>query len=596
MRCPPRLLTTACIVLCAFSPSAFPQAGASSGAKSESAKSPSASSQKPDVAPPAEVSQRDVQPSFKVRVNLVQVRVVVRDSQGKVVSGLKRDDFQLYDNRKPQAISLFNEETRESSALKNVAAAPAAVSGDSLAVGAPVLNVPRRFVAMVFDDVHMSMQDASFVRASATRFYSALAPSDRVALFTTSGQFTQDFSSDKDVFDKGLLRILPRPLSGRRNGSCPQISYYQADLIANRRDSVAIAVATEDTIQCGFGGDRRQAAAAASMAQSVAFAELAAGDAESEIVYRNIETALRRLSGMPGQRVMVFDSPGFIPGTMWSEISNAIDRANHASIIINTIDARGLYTPDFGDIADPPRDAPNTAGPKTMYRAAAQNAQEEVLADFASGTGGAFFHNRNDIDQGMRQAAASPEVSYILGFSPQNLKIDGAFHTLKVTLAGKQKYSIQARRGYYAPRTVKDPAELARQEIQEAVFSQEEIHDLPVDLQTQFFKTDASAAKLSVLSRFDVKSIPFRKADGRNNDIVTIATALFDENGNLVTGNEKIVEMKLLDSTYTRLSRNGFTVKSSFDVKPGTYMVRMVVRDSEGAEMAARNGAVVIPY
>jgi hypothetical protein len=53
--------------------------------------------------------------------------------------------------------------------------------------------------------------------------------------------------------------------------------------------------------------------------------------------------------------------------------------------------------------------------------------------------------------------------------------------------------------------------------------------------------------------------------------------------------------MKLLDTTYNRLSRSGLTLKSSYDVKPGTYMVRLVVRDGEGAQMAARNGAVVIP-
>jgi len=52
----------------------------------------------------------------------------------------------------------------------------------------------------------------------------------------------------------------------------------------------------------------------------------------------------------------------------------------------------------------------------------------------------------------------------------------------------------------------------------------------------------------------------------------------------------------LLDATVEKLSRSGLTVKSSFDVKPGRYMVRQVVRDSEGAQMAALNGTIVIPY
>jgi hypothetical protein len=92
-----------------------------------------------------------------------------------------------------------------------------------------------------------------------------------------------------------------------------------------------------------------------------------------------------------------------------------------------------------------------------------------------------------------------------------------------------------------------------------------------------------------------VRGIRFRKAEGRNLDSLTIATAIFDENGNFVTGGEKLLTMKLLDTTYDRMSKSGFTVKSSFDVKPGTYLVRQVVRDAEGAQMAARNGAIVIP-
>jgi len=167
---------------------------------------------------------------------------------------------------------------------------------------------------------------------------------------------------------------------------------------------------------------------------------------------------------------------------------------------------------------------------------------------------------------------------------------------LKVALTSKEKFDIQARHGYFAPKTLSDPAESAKLELQEALFSQEEIRDLPVELQTQFFKKDEAQARLAVLAHFDVRSIHFQKVQGRNNDQLTIISGIFDENGNFVTGLSKIVEMKLLDTTYTRLSRSGFTVKTSFDVKPGTYLVRLVVRDAVGAQMAARNGAVVIPY
>ncbi len=545
-----------------------------------------------------EVSSHDTPTTFKVRVNLVLVRAVVRDAQGKVVPNLKKEDFQLYDNRKLQNISSFSIETpekRTASAMASTTAADSSSSAD-VADGKAVV-LPQRFASMVFDDVHLSMADAVFVRDSATRFFGALAASDRVSLSTTSGQLTQEFTDDHEKLSKALLGILPHPLTGQGLHDCPEVSYYQADLIVNKSDVQALGVATDDALQCAFSGDTRMIAAAQSLAQAAANRMVAQGDNETQYAYRHLEDVVRRLASMPGQRILVLVSPGFISSTLQSEASEMVDRATRSNIVINTIDARGLYAPDVGgDIADPPHDSYRAAGYKTSYRVAAQLAQQDVLAQLADGTGGNFYHNRNDVDEAMREAGAAPAISYLLGFSPQNLKIDGRFHTLKVTLTSKEKYSVQARHGYFAPKTVADPAEATKQEMQEALFSQEEIRDLPVELQTQFFKKDEAQARLAVLSHFDVKSIHFQKVRGRNNDQLTILTGIFDENGNFVTGLSKIVDMKLLDTTYTRLSRSGFTVKTSFDVKPGTYLVRLVVRDAVGAQMAARNGAVVIPY
>jgi VWFA-related protein len=561
------------------------------------AQSPSSTNPDSNASSGGEVSSRDTAPTFKVRVNLVLVRVVVRDSQGNIITNLKKEDFQLQDNRKPQTISTFSVETPESHAI--VPTVPALDAPAPSEAAPPVVAaLPQRFVALVFDDTDMSMQDVVSVRAASSRLFDSLAPSDRVGMYTTSGQLTQEFTSDHDKLKESLLGIVPRPLATIPGShDCPDISYYEADQIVNYHDSQALSIATADTIQCAFNGDTTQQAAASSMAQSQAERVASTGDQQTDYVYRHLEDTMRRLAAMPGQRVMVLVSPGFIVTTNTREGRDLIDRANRSNIVINTIDARGLYTPDLlGDISNPAADSGSTAGYKTSYRLQAQFAQSDILGQLADGTGGTFFQNRNDIDQGLRRAVAAPPLSYLLGFSPQNLKVDGRYHTLKVTLASKQKFTVQSRHGYYAPRTVKDPAEAAKQEIQEAIFSQEEIHDVPVELQTQFFKTDQTQAKLAVLTHVDVKGIHFRKAEGRSNDDLTFATAIFDENGNFVTGGEKIVQMHLLDPTLNRLNHSGFTVKSSFDIKPGTYLVRMVVRDAEGEQMAARNGAVVIPY
>ncbi|MGB9468727.1 MAG: VWA domain-containing protein [Candidatus Acidiferrum sp.] len=554
--------------------------------------------QQPKTAEPkAELSSKDTSTTFKLRVNLVQVKVIVRDSKGELVRDLKREDFQVFDQGKLQAISTFDVETVETRRKRMEEAAKTQQGAEEQTEGEVAL--PERFVALVFDDIHLQMQDAMFARNSAKKLIENMTPSDRIGIFGTSEQLKLEYTSDKAALIKTLDQVLPRPKMGKINSvtNCPDVTHYMADQAINKSDPTVLPVVASETLQCMFQGNPQMMQQAQTIAQSALQEALVAGDEDNEYTYRALEDVIRRLGGMPGERVMVLASPGFLLSMQFLDEMGIIDRANHASIVINTVDARGLYTPDIlDDISQINTDTPQTASMKTQFRTQEQFDDAFVLGDFANGTGGTFFQNSNDLATGLSRAGAAPEVSYVLGFSPQNQKMDGKYHTIKVTLTDKRKYNIQARRGYYAPRKVNDPNEQAKAEIQEAVFSQDEIQELPLDFQTQYFKTGDAGAHLSVVSRIDVKGIHFRKADGRNFDDLTVATVIFDENGNFVTGGEKILEMRLLDKTFDRLAHTGLVMKSSFELKPGKYMVRQVVRDSEGAQMAAKNGAVVIPY
>src|SRR6202158_3373578 len=136
----------------------------------------------------SEVSTRDTPPTFRVRVNLVLVRVVVRDSSGKVVSSLKKEDFQLSDNRKPQVISTFSTETPESHKVAPTTPPPAPdPDANASADPAAIAALPQRFVAVVFDDTDMLIEDALWVRTAATKLFASLAPTDRVGIYSTSG-------------------------------------------------------------------------------------------------------------------------------------------------------------------------------------------------------------------------------------------------------------------------------------------------------------------------------------------------------------------------------------------------------------------------
>jgi hypothetical protein len=270
-----------------------------------------------------------------------------------------------------------------------------------------------------------------------------------------------------------------------------------------------------------------------------------------------------------------------------------IDRATKENVVINTIDARGLWVSSAYDASTPATTA-SVSPLKVQSMMREENTHFAPLADLADGTGGVYFHDRNDIDQGLLHAAAEPEVSYVLGFTPQNLKLDGKYHTLKVTLTGKQKWKLQARHGYFAPHSEANPEAAAKEEIQQAVFSQDELRELPIECQAQFFK-GADGVHLSVVTHVGTGELRFRKVDERNQDTLTITTAVFDENGKMLAGLQRVLDLRLKDVTLDRVNKTGLNVKLSFDLQPGTFLVRTVVRDSEGAQMGAANRGVEIP-
>jgi VWFA-related protein len=577
-----------------------------SGSTPQSSSSASAA-QSPAAPETPELNTHESSVPFQVRVNLVPIRVVIHDAKGHAVVGLRKDDFKVLEDGKPQVISTFSIETPDTLSQHAVRAEPG--PGESGAAG-PVesgagFEVPARFVALVFDDVHLRQEDLVRSRMAANHYIdSSLQSTDRAAVFTISTQSQLDFTDDRAKLRETLLRVQPRPVAGvgdlrdpSARADCPSMDYYEADLIDNGNDQRAFNLATQDALACAFNGDRHFLAQAQTLATTTARQIDTAGDVQVEYALRRLREIVQRISTLPGQRSIVLVSPGFIYPTREYEVSEIIDRANRSNVFINTLDARGLYTSDpLGDISKPFKGSPDLVGQRAQYQLSGQESQSGVLLDLAYGTGGFAFYNNNDLDTGFHVVAAAPEVSYSLGFTPQNLKFDGRFHPLKVTLLTKGSFTIQARRGFFAPKHSVTAAEAAKQDIEEAVYSLEEEKGIPIALHTQFYKTDPSNAKITVLTHVDIVHMQFEKAGGRNENDLTVVAVLFDRDGNFVTGSEETVEMRLRDTTLEKLNHSGVTVRMSFDVKPGAYLVRLVVRDSKEAMLSAQNGVVEIPY
>ena len=539
--------------------------------------------------------------TFRTKVNLVLVPVVVRDKEGHAVGNLKKEDFTLFDKGKPQVISTFTMETLAGQMAEPPKPAPEPVAG-ALDAPAPVnpADMPKRFVAYFFDDIHLSMTDLVQVRLAAQKhIQESLVPTDRAAVYTSSGRTTQDFTDDRVKLDAALMKLSPQPIARATGFNCPDITYFEADLIVNAHDTAALNAATADTITCMSLDPTTQWQAAQHTAGATAEQVVNAGDAESRGALYALRDVVRRMSAMPGLRTIILVSPGFLTmADLFQDKTELIDRAIRANVVINSLNARGLYTVIPGGDASRPSNM--SAGGQSLllharYQITSAQAEDELLGDLAYGTGGTLFHNSNDLVAGFKQVAARPAYLYLLGFSPANLKFDGRLHELKVAIKSQPKLQIQARSAYYAPRHATDPGEAAKEEIQEALFSREEMRDIPMAIHTQFFKPSADDARLAVLTHVDVRGLHFRKENGRNMDDLTIVSGLFDRDGNLVTGDSKTLQMKLKDQTLATRLNSGITLRSSFDVKPGSYFIRMVIRDSEGQLMAAANGSVDIP-
>ncbi len=555
------------------------------------------------------------------RANLVPVRVVVHDASGRAVETLQKDDFQIKQDGKLQFITHFSVVTPGSSD-KQVARGEAiplppdatsysltdSTAGDTTKPGpaaAGALTMPSRFVALLFDDAHLDVSDLQRSKIAALRFIaSSVKPNQRLAVYTVSGHNQVDFTDDHAKIRDAITHMMTNPVGAydpATQHDCLQITYYQADLIQNKNDQQALAAATADAVACAVamtGTSQGAQQQAAGMVSSTVAQVINAGQINTQYAVKRLQEVVRRVAALPGQRSIVLVSPGFLTSTYEYDVSQIIDKANHSDIFINTLDARGLYTVDpIGDITQdaPLRANATTSGLSLQYRVTEQQIDSDVLSDLAYSTGGFYFRNNNDLDAGFRTTAAEPEVSYLLAFVPNSLKNDGKFHSISVKLTTKEKYTVQARKGFFAPKRGETPEQLAKQDIEDALFSQEEQQSLPIQLHLQYYKTDAQNAQLSVLTHVDLTKVGFEKSEGRNYDDLTIVAALFDRNGNFITGQEKTLELRLKDSTLERLDKTGVTLKTNFDVKPGGYLVRLVVRDSKAAQLSARNGVVEIP-
>jgi VWFA-related protein len=383
---------------------------------------------------------------LQVHVNSVLVPVIVRDAQGHELSGLKQDDFKVFDQGKKRAIAGFSiEEGAPSDAV-----APSLLTPGPANPAAPAATAPRRFIVFLFDDRHLGLGDIVNVQKAGAQLLSQpLADSDRAVVLSFQG-VNSGMTHDRAALQAAVMKLKANSLFKASTHECPDLSYYAADQILNKHSASEYQIAIEKAANCTHSQDTN---ALQQLVRGTASVALENGDEDVRETLSYIRDVVHTMSKLPGQRILILISPGFLSTsdeslTLQSQI---LDLAAGSNVTFNTLDGRGLYSSNvpagesgsgtiFGDITGQPLE--------DQLESMREN--EDIMAKLAQGTGGTFFHHANDIAGGLKTLAAGPAFKYLLECSVDDVKRNGSYHTLKVEV-DKSGVTLQARAGYFAP-------------------------------------------------------------------------------------------------------------------------------------------------
>jgi len=397
---------------------------------------------------------------IQVNVNAVLVPVVVRDAHGRSVGDLKREDFQLFDRDKPQAISGFTIEKRarmksESNLSEVVPVVPSA-SPPTVTPQSDV--IPQRFIVFLFDELHFTPGDLAQVQKATIRMLpGSLAESDMAAVVSFTGK-NSGMTHDPAKLQEAVMKLQSRSLYQHTRRECPDVDYYSADLIQNKHEVGAFEASVQDTLTCANLDPRHDRSVAEGMVRSAASVALTTGDQDVHVTLGFVKELIQKMSTLPGQRTLILVSPGFVTVTpeAMSAKSQIIDFAAQNNVTISALGGKGLYTTEI-DASE--RGAGSAyalkTGNESQSRRESLSLGEDVMAEFADGTGGTYFHDSNDLAGGLQSLTAAPEYVYLLEYSLENVRPDGTYHHLTVKV-DRNALHVQARRGYYVPKPEKN--------------------------------------------------------------------------------------------------------------------------------------------
>lgn len=561
----------------------------------------------------------------RITSNLVQFDAVVTDKQGRVVTDLKPEDFEVLVDGKPQRITNFSYvDLNAGRAVVRTDEARAGNRGkDKDRTDAPPVpparlrpEQVRRTIALVVDDLGLSFESIARTRESLKKFVNEqVQPGDLVAVIRTSAGVgaLQQFTSDKQMLLAAIERVRWYPQGRAGVGAFAPVQKDEA-AEANRGAAGALALSSGNA-----GRSVPELTNSDKPNDSTNFTDLR-GTEDLLDQYREelfaagtlgaLNFVVRGLKELPGRKsvVLLSDSLPVFRKDGRSErvlenLRRLVDLANRASVRIYSMDARGLAT--LTSTAEDNMSSLNTTSALNKAsddRSAGYFESQNGLNYLAAETGGLFIHNTNDVAAGVRSVLEDQKGFYLIGYQPdaETFGREGGnlrFHKLEVRVK-RFGLGVRTRNGFYG--VPEEQAKAVRrtrgEQLYGAIVSPFFSGGVHVRL-TSLFVNDPSGSFMRSLLHINANDLSFAKQpDGSYKADIDVLAVTFGDEGETIDSVDRTDTVSVEASGYEKVLRSGFDYIVNVPIaKPGAYQLRMAVRDVSTERVGSASQFIEVP-
>ncbi|MFZ0305704.1 MAG: VWA domain-containing protein, partial [Terracidiphilus sp.] len=507
---------------------------------------------------------------LKQNAELVLTNVVARDAKtGEIVKGLKQSDFKIYENGKPQQISTFDFESVDMATPLNEATVSGLAAGiptkgpKAVVVAKPEELRNHRLIVMFFDLTSMQPEDLDrSVEAAQDFLKNKLQPADLVALVSLGDALTvdQDFTADKNALINEV---------GAYNGTEGQGFVAGATSTTNQVEDTTSYTADESEYN-DINTDR----------------ELFALKAISQ-----------SLSKIDERKSLLYFSGGIQRDGIENEASlrAAVNSAVRANLAIYSVDTRGLQAVlPVGDASTGSlRGQGGFNGGAVQNNMNANFATQETMSTLSTDTGGTAFFDSNDFAPAFAKVQSDTSAYYAIGFRSTNPARDGKYRKLSIKIL-RPGIKLEYRPGYYAPADFKHSGHEDReQELEDQLASDLPATDIPVYMDAMYFRLSENRFYVPVSLLVPGSQIPFVKGGDKDKATLDIIGEVIDEVKRPVGRARQTVKLNLDQSVGARQKNIQYT--TSFNLPPGKYDVKFVVRENQTGRMGSFEANITLP-